>query len=342
MQNETLYGKADFIVTGASGYVGNMITKKLLSDGRSVVGLIRDPKKAERVFGDNGPRYVVGDILDDGVLEALFKAAGENTVVIHTAAEISIGEGNIDRLYEVNVGGTEKICAACLEKGVKKLLHISSSEAIPQGLKLLPDLSNYIPTPKKVRAGYNRSKAMADAVVLDAVKNRGLCASLLIIAGVLGPGDYSVSHMSQLFIDYIEGKLPTSIAGGYNDFDIRDMTDVLLAIVDNAKCGEAYLFANRPDTINELLEYISEKTGAKRIGTFPIWAAYLCLPILWLGSKLSGKRPLYTKSALESLTADVDYPLDKVKSEFGYCPRELQKTVSDHIDFLMENGFIEA
>ncbi len=341
MTESRLYETADFIVTGATGYVGNMIVKRLLADGRPVVGLIRDPAKAERVFGEHAPRYVVGDIRDDAAVEALFCDAGENTVVIHTAAEISIGEGDMDTLYAVNVGGTRKICDACVRHGVRKLLHISSSEAIPQDLKLLPDLSNYVPDPAGVRKGYNRSKALADVAVLESVREHGLDASLLIIAGVLGPGDYTVSHMSQMFIDYIEGRLPISIAGGYNDFDIRDMTDVLENIVNRARCGEAYLFANRPDEINELLGYIREKTGAKKIGTFPMWAAYACLPILWLSGKLTGKRPLYTLSALESLQADVDYPLDKVVSEFGYAPRDLRMTTNDHIDFLLDNGYIK-
>lgn len=339
--NLDLYSKANYIVTGATGYVGNMIVKKLLADGHQVVGLIRNKEKASRVFKNMTLKYVIGDILDDQVIEKLFGDANENTIVIHTAAEVSIGEVSISRLYEVNVEGTRKICKACIKHNVKKMLHISSSEAIPHKLKLLPDLSNYVPNPKKVRKGYNRSKSMADQVVLEMIKNDNLDASILIIAGVLGPGDHSISHMSQVFIDYIEGKLPISIAGGYNDFDIRDLTDVLDKIVNNSKKGEAYLFANRPDKINELLDYIREKMNCKKIGTFPLWAAYLLLPFLWLFSKITSKRPLYTLSALESLHADVDYNLEKVQKEFGYQTRDLRVTVNDHIDFLLENGYIK-
>lgn len=336
------YKELNYIVTGATGYVGNMIIKKLIEDGCIVKGLIRNIEKAKKVFKEQISKidFVIGDILNDSVLEELFKDANEDTVVIHTAAEISIGEGDISHMYDVNVLGTEKICEYCFNRNVKKMLHISSSEAIPHGLKLLPDLSNYVPNPKKVRKGYNRSKALADEVVLKYVK-KGLDASILIIAGVLGPGDYTVSHMSQVFIDYVEERLPVSIQGGYNDFDIRDMTDCLENIVNKARNGEAYLFANRPDKINELLTYIKEKMGCKKIGTFPLWAAYLCLPFLWIYSKITSKRPLYTLSALESLKADVDYSLDKVIKEFNYKTRDLQETTNDHIDFLIEEGYIK-
>ena len=51
-----------YIVTGCTGYVGNVITKKLLSEGLSVVGLARSEEKVKRVFGDNKPTVVYGDI----------------------------------------------------------------------------------------------------------------------------------------------------------------------------------------------------------------------------------------------------------------------------------------
>lgn len=336
-----MYKDYKYIVTGATGYVGNCIVKRLLDDGLEVIGLIRNEKKAQRVFKDKKPLFVKGDIRDQETIDKLFAFADEKTVVIHTAAEISIGEGDIDTLISVNVDGTRKICEACLDYKVNKLLHISSSEAIPEGLKLLPDLSNYIPNPNKVRKGYNRSKSLADSLVMRYVKEHNLNASILIIAGVLGPGDYSLSHMSQMFIDFIKGKLPASIDGGYNDFDIRDLTNVLHNIVDKSLKGESYLFANRPDKINELLGYIAEKTKAKIPFTCPIWLAYMGLPVLWTASKIKKQRPLYTSSALASLRADVDYPLTKVKEQFGYQTRSLKETVDDHIDFLYKEGFID-
>ena len=83
-----------------------------------------------------------------------------------------------------------------------------------------------------------------DALVLRAVREQNLDASLLLFASVLGPGDTSNGHMSQMLIDFIEGRLPASVRAGYNDFDIRDVADVLPAIVERAKKGESYIFAH--------------------------------------------------------------------------------------------------
>ena len=311
---ETIY-----VVTGCTGYVGNVLTKKLMSENCRVVGLARSEEKVKRVFADNPPEIVYGDIRNKDDIEKLFPKKDAEYVVIHTAAYVTIGEGSEKELFEVTVGGTRNMADTALNYNVKKFLHISSSEAIPEGLILNDELSNYDPDPAHAKDGYSTAKSMADMVVLDSVK-KGLQASLILIAGVLGPGDYSLSHMTQVIIDFIEGRLPASVDGGYNDFDIRDVADVLMSIVENAKCGESYMFANKPDKINEVLGYVADKCGLKIPVTLPIWTAYVGLPFLYVWSKLIGKRPLYTRAALKSLTDNVDFPIAKSVREFGYSP----------------------
>ncbi len=329
-----------YVVTGCTGYVGNVLTKKLMSEGCRVIGLARSEEKVKRVFGDNAPEIVYGDVRNPADLDKLFPCDAEY-VVIHTAAYVTIGEGSEKELFDVTVGGTENMINAALKHNTAKFLHISSSEAIPEGLVLNEALSNYIPDPKHAKAGYSTAKSMADVAVLKAVKDRGLKASLLLIAGVLGPGDYSYSHMTQVIIDFIEGRLPASVNGGYNDFDIRDIADVLMNVVEKAVPGESYMFANKPDKINEVLGYAAEKCGRKLPITLPIWTAYVGLPFLFLWSKLLGKRPLYTRAALKSLTDNVDFPIGKVAREFGYSPRPLRETVHDHVDFLKQEGMVK-
>lgn len=328
-----------YIVTGCTGYVGNVITKKLLDEGCNVIGLARNKEKVNRVFKEKTPTIIYGDIRNKEDLEKLFIGNGP-FVIFHTVAYVSIGEGNMKELYDVTVGGTKNMIEVSLNHDIHKFFHISSTEAIPHNLKLNSDLSNYIPNPSLTRKGYNRAKSTADVVVLDAVKNKKLPASLILLAGVLGPGDYSNTHMTQVMIDFINKKLPASINGGYNDFDIRDVADVLPNVIESAKVGESYLFANKPDKINEVLKYVGDMTNRKIPPTLPMWIAYVGLPFLWIGAKLTRKRPLYTLSSLASLKADTDFPLDKVIDEFGYKPRPLKETVEDHIKFLQYEGII--
>ena len=64
------------------------------------------------------------------------------------------------------------------------------------------------------------------------------------------------------------------------------------------------------DRVNEVLDTVAEMTGRKKLPTLPLWVAYVGLPFLWLWSRLTGKRPLYTAASLASLQADTDFPLD--------------------------------
>ena len=250
-----------YIVTGCTGYVGNVFAKKLLREGCRVVGYARSREKAARVFAGEKMEFVYGDIADAEAFEGCF-AGGERFVVLHTAAKVSIGESSAKDVYDAAVRGTQTVTEACLRHGAK-LLHVSSTEAVPRGVKLREDLSNYIPDPARVRKGYARAKSAADALVLRAARERGLDASVLLLASVLGPGDTGPGHMSQMMIEFIEGKLPASVRGGYNDFDIRDVADVLPAVVERAQAGESYLFAHKPDSINDVLAVLAEMTGRK-------------------------------------------------------------------------------
>lgn len=330
-----------YVVTGCTGYVGNVLTKKLLSEDLRVIGLARNEQKVKRVYGDNPPEIVYGDVRKAEDVAKLFVQDDAEYVVIHTVAYVTIGEGSKEDLFNITVGGTCNVVNEALKHNVKKFLHISSSEAVPKGVVLNEELTNYIPS-QNDKGGYSAAKSQADEVVLNAVKEKGLNASLLLLAGVLGPGDYSNSHMSQVMCDFVAGKLPASINGGYNDFDIRDVADVLPAIVEKARKGESYIFANKPDKINDILEVIAEKYGKKVPPTLPMWVAYVGLPFLTVWSKISGQRPLYTRAALASLQENTDFPIGKAQREFGYTPRPLKETVLDHVEFLESIGAIKV
>lgn len=329
------------IVTGCTGYVGNVLTKKLLQEHVRVIGLARDQKKVQRVFQNNLPEKIVyGDILNKKDLSQLFPYDDVEYVVIHTVAYVTIGEGNKKDLFDITVQGTQNIIDEAIKHPIKKFLQISSTEAISKKVQLNEDLSNYIPSACN-KKGYSLAKSQADEVVLKAVKSHDLNASLLLLAGVLGPGDYSYTHMTQVMCDFFNGKLPASIHGGYNDFDIRDLADVLLNIINNSKKGKSYVFANKPDKINEVLEIIAKKYNKKMPPTLPLWVAYIGLPFLYLESKIRKKRPLYTLSSLASLKENTNFPIKKSEEEFGYHPRPLRNTVCDHMEFLKEIGEIK-
>jgi len=115
------------LVTGASGYLGNLLIAELATNRRTletiVASDIRDP--GQRI---DGVIYVEADIRAKGLTDTCAQHAIE--VVVHLAAIVSPGRRPDRALeYAVDVGGTRNVLEACAAAGVKKLIVSSSGAA---------------------------------------------------------------------------------------------------------------------------------------------------------------------------------------------------------------------
>ena len=108
-------------VTGAGGFIGNAICRRLAAEGASVRGLDVNPAAASRVTA-TGAAFVEADITDR---EALGAALDQASLVVHTAAQVR-DWGSMDEFVRVNVAGTANVLDAGAEAGADRVVHISS------------------------------------------------------------------------------------------------------------------------------------------------------------------------------------------------------------------------
>jgi nucleoside-diphosphate-sugar epimerase len=108
-------------VTGAGGFIGNAICRRLAVEGAEVVGVDLDPAAAGRVK-TAGAAFVEADVADR---EALGAALEQASLVVHTAAQVR-DWGSMDEFVRVNVAGTANVLDACAEAGADRVVHISS------------------------------------------------------------------------------------------------------------------------------------------------------------------------------------------------------------------------
>ena len=208
-----------YIVTGANGHLGNTIIRILLERGERVRGLILPSEEPD--FPDRA-EYVKGDVTEPESLRALFEGAERaSVVVIHTAGIISIADEVTDALLKVNVEGTKNLLALAFENKVSKFVYVSSVHAIPERpYRVLEETDEF--SEDTVHGAYAKTKAMATRAVLEYVR-KGLDAVIVHPSGILGPYDSSGNHLVQLVSDYVAGKLPACVKGGYDFVDVRDV-----------------------------------------------------------------------------------------------------------------------
>lgn len=108
-------------VTGAGGFIGSAICRRLAAGGIEVHGLDVDPATAGRVRAA-GASFVEADVADRQTLEAAFD---ETQLVVHTAARVT-DWGSMDDFVRVNVAGTANVLDAAAEAGADRVVHLSS------------------------------------------------------------------------------------------------------------------------------------------------------------------------------------------------------------------------
>ncbi len=323
--------KKRFLITGAAGHLGNTIIRMLNGKDIDIRGLILENETSTLL--DN-VQYIKGDVRRIESLRPLFEGCEEyETYVIHAAGIVDISEEVSPALYDVNVCGTKNILQLCQEYPIKRLLYVSSVHAIPEkdNNLVLHEIQKF--SQAEVEGGYAKTKAEATQAVLDAAA-AGLNAVIVQPSGILGPYDRSSNHLVQLVNDYIHGRLPACVKGGYDFVDVRDVADGCLRALEKGKSGECYILSNRHYEIKDLLKMLKHIHGGRKLPTLPLWMAKAALPFMRLYAKITKSRPLYTKYSLYTLHSNDKFSHDKATAELGYRPRDIFQTLKDTVAWL--------
>lgn len=330
-----------FLVTGAKGHVGNTVIKELLLNGENVRALAMPQDRTKSLYGLNIPIFE-GDVCDIASLEALFQHdQNDELIVIHTAGVVSISSKQDRMIYDVNVNGTKNIISMCKKHGAKRLIYVSSVHAIPEkpAGEMITEVDHF--DPALVEGYYAKTKAEATQLVLDSVKD-GLDAVVVHPSGIIGPNDYGRAHMTQMIIDYLEGRLTACIEGGYDFVDVRDVAKGIIAAASEGRSGECYILSNTYIDVVALLENLHQLSGKRRIKTvLPRWFALMTAPLAELFYNMLGQPPLFTRYSLYTLYSNAIFSHEKATRELGFKPRSIRLTALDTITWLIENKRIK-
>jgi len=230
------------VVTGGTGFLGAHLLGLLLKQGQPVKAL----RRATSVLT---PCYAIIDLyvptsVRDQLLEwyecdlldthGLAEIIGSGDEVYHCAAEVGFDAGQQNQMNRVNVTGTANIVNICLEKGAKKLCHVSSIGALgdgPTGTLVNED------TPRgrhRKSAGYSYSKYLAELEVFRGIAE-GLDAVILNPSVILGPGG-EAQGIGKL-VSMVKKGLRFYPVGSNAWVDVRDVAQCMLALRTSQASG---------------------------------------------------------------------------------------------------------
>jgi dihydroflavonol-4-reductase len=322
-----------YLVTGATGHIGNVLVRKLLKKGGKVRALILPGEDTTSL--DNVPvERIEGDVLD---LDSLWKPFEGISGIFHLAGIISIMPGPDSRVWRVNVEGTRNILTAAIRSGVRRLVYTSSIHAIQRVESGIIDES--LPYDADNPYGeYDRSKAQATLDVQQASKGE-LDVVITCPTGVIGPYDYRGSMMGSVIRTAAENHPTLYVDGAYDFVDVRDVADGLIAAAEKGERGESYILSGHRISVRYLLETVREITG-RGFPTFKVpfglaRAASLVTPLYY---RLARATPRFTPYSLDVLQSNSHISHAKATRELGYHPRPLQDSIADVIRWFFDHS----
>jgi nucleoside-diphosphate-sugar epimerase len=310
--------KMRILVTGANGFIGAALCKRLIERGDEVRGLVRETSDLSLL--DNIPLHRHVGSLSDG--PALQKAAEKVDLVYHAAAAVS-DWGSWEYFRKVNVEGTRNILEAAIRAGVRRFVFVSSVAVHSFiGARGMDENSPQYP----IAFPYCQTKREAEALVLTAHRQKKISATIVRPGDVFGPGDRtSLLKMASLLE---KGKM-AYIGGGrtLGAFTyIENLVEgLILAGTHENAAGQTYIMTDGIRlTWREYFEKLTAALEVPRpaISIHPIVAYSAACLLEWIYHVLrSQSRPRITRYLIAHASRDFHFSIEKARSELGYEPR---------------------
>ena len=331
-----------YLLTGAAGLLGNNVALSLLAKGERVRALVLENDPAAKNISPK-VEIVIGDVMDISSLERFFDVPNDTEVfVIHCASIVSVSPEPSQKIFDVNVVGTQNIVKFCISKNIKKLVYISSTGAIPE----LPEGQIICEPeafePDNVVGYYSKTKALATEYVLKAVSENNLNASIVYPTGICGPNDYAFGPVADVIIKYCQGKFTEGFEGYFNSVDVRDLADGVIACAEKGLSGEGYIMSNEMVSIRRLFDLISDVSGAKRVKTILPVDEMIAMTIKNIPDSPQKENVIATmKFGMYNMIRNNNFSSEKAKMELGYTTRPFSETITDEVNWLIDIGKIE-
>lgn len=330
-------GKGQVLVTGASGFVGSAVARKLVEAGFSVRALVR-PTSPRFHLGRLDLQFAIGDFRHP---ESVRQAMTGVRYVFHVAADYRLWARDRNEIYVNNVVGTRTIMDEALRAGVERVVYTSSVATLALQVGGAPSDETKPLDEHKAIGVYKRSKVAAERLVEKMVAEQGLPAVIVNPSTPIGPCDVKPTPTGRVIVEAARGRMPGFVDTGLNLVHVDDVADGHLAALARGKIGERYILGGHDVRLSDMLADIARMTGRRpprlrvpRRAIFPL--AFGAETI----ARFTGREPFVTMDALRMAKYHMFFNPAKAERELGIKARPHTDALQDAIDWFREAGYL--
>jgi dihydroflavonol-4-reductase len=318
------------LVTGGSGFVGGLLLRRLVADGRQVRALVRRPGDRERL-----PTPLVelalGDLDDE---QALARAADGCATVFHVAGLNQLCLPDPAPLYQVNVEGTRRMLEAARRAGVRRMVHTSSAATL--GGDGSRELDESAGPPASFTSHYARSKFEAERLALEF---DGVEVVAVNPSSVQGPG--RTTGTAGVFLDYLNGRLPFDLPARFGLCYTDDCVAGHLLAETRGRPGQRYVLNTATLTNREAIDLIAVISGlVERPRTLPVPLAMAAAAAAEGLAALRGRPIGFCRETVRTISHPHLYDGSRAERELGLRYTPLRAALEATVRWYAAQGLV--
>ena len=320
------------LVTGATGFIGWHVARKLLARGHSVRALVRATSQVRELDVE----VVRGDLRDS---ESLDRAVAGCGLVFHIAADYRLWAKDPNELYHSNVEGTRNLLNAARRNGVERVVYTSTVGCIgiPEDRPGSEEVEVHL---GEMMGAYKRSKFQAEQIAVEFAR-AGFPVVIANPTAPMGDHDFKPTPTGKIIVDYLKGAMPAFVDTGLNVVDVQDAAEGHILAAERGRAGERYILGCENLTLEQILERLAKISN----GDVPRWripyaVAYAAGVASTGWANLTGQEPRAPLDAVKMAKKKMFVSSDKAKRELGYNPGPVEGALQRAVDWFRANGYV--
>ncbi len=324
--------KEPILVTGATGFVGSYLVRRLVDNGRRVRALVRSPEKLAPQLR-NRVEVAVCDLTIDSAHRRILEAVSGCSSVLHLAAVAKAWSPAPEEFTKVNVEAVRSLLEAATINDIDTFVHVSTILTLP------PYRPAQLNGPSTALSDYELSK-MAGERLVEEYSRSGRHTVIVHPTRIYGPGPLTDANaVSQLVAMYLKGQFRFTLKDGdiiSNYVHADDVAAGIILAAERGQHGAHYVLGGENASFSDLLGTIDSICGRPRhVFRIPPPVALVGARLAEAWGRLGGTAPL-TPAWIRVFLEDRRVDLEETRQQLGYAPRSLHNGLEQTIAWIGE------